>query len=438
MNKLIKLIALLIFTATFGVNAQQTGAVQGTPAAEYPVLINKLNKSEKSVADPKKSATAKFWLTRANLMMDIYQVNLQYLTKGAKLFNMTIYFGEAKEIKKEEKDGKLYETHIYDNVNITYLNGVVDSYEETNPIHKTPLQEALAALEKAEELDTDKKLEKKIVEGYVALKPLFERAGLELYLKDDFEGSFKNFETSVIINSKDILGATIDTTVVYNTGMVASKAGLVEESIKYYEMARANNYPEPLLYVFLKNKYFENADTTKGLEILKEGFSKYSDDKDIVIELINYYLNKGLADEALNYIKIAQKKDPDNISLIFAEATLYDKKGEFEKAVSIYKMAIEKDPEFYNGYFNLGVVNFNQAQKLFEEAGKELDNNKYKELVKVAEGVLERAIEPMEKCRELKPEDKGVLDVLKTIYYRMREVNPEYQKKYDEIKALLD
>lgn len=437
MNKLVRLIALLIFAATIGVQAQESA---GTPAADYPVLTSKLKKSESALTDPKKSGTAKFWLSRADLMMDIFHVNLQHISKGFQKFNIKLIFGEPKEVKTEEKDGIIYETGIYDNINITFVKEVVDSYVETNKIYENSLEEALNSLKKAEELDVDKKLNKKIIEAYIKLRPLLERDGLELYIAEHYEDSYKSFAKSVEINGLEMLNQVIDTTIIYNTGMIAAKAGLTEESIKYYEIARANNYPEPVLYIFLKNKYFELADTAKGLEVLKDGFEKHPESSDIVIELINYYLLNDQAEEALNYIKIAQEKDPTNISLIFAEATLYDKSGEFDKAIEIYKQAIAKDPTFFNGYFNLGVVYYNQAQKLYESAvdipTKEVA--RYDAQMKQADEILLKAVEPMEKCRELKPEDTSVLDVLKTIYYRLRNSDPVYLEKYKDVKAALE
>lgn len=437
MNKLIKLIALLIFTASFGINGQDGGVAQGTPMAEYPMLKNKLKKSEKDLLNEKKAGAAKYWLSRADLMMDIFEVNLQHLNKGLPQNTMVFYFGTAKEVKKFEEDGNVYETHVHDAVNITYLNGVIDSYEETEKIHENSLAEALKSVQKAEELDAEKKATKKIVAAYTRLKPLFEREGLEYYIKDDFKKSFASFESAVNINKKEILGATIDTTIVYNTGMIASKAELPEKSIEYYELARSYNYPEPALYVFLKAKYWETGDTAKGVQALEQGFEMYPDDSDIVIELINFYLLEDKADEALEYIKIAQEKDPSNISLIFAEATLYDKKGDFEKAIEIYQLTTEKDPSYFNGYFNLGVVYFNQAQKLYESAADIRDNDEYNKQIEKADALLLKSVEPMEKCRELKPEDMSVLDVLKTIYYRLRNDDPSYMEKYNEVRELL-
>ncbi len=417
MNKLTRLVALLFLTITVGVKAQEG---TGTPASQYPLLQNKLEKSEKDINNPKKSGNPKFWLSRADLMMDIFDVNLQHLGKGAQATNMRLMFGEPKEKKAQTKDGKSYEIHVHENVTITYLDGVVDSYEETNKLHSDPLPVALEALMSAEELDSDKKLTKKIKVGYDRLKPLFERRGLEAYIKEDYKSAFNSFKSAVDMNLMDINSSVIDTVMIFNAGMTASKAGMDQESIKYYELARTYNYDEPSLYIYLKNKYFTVSDTIKGVEVLRDGFEKFPGSNEIVIELINYYLINDQADEALEYIRIGQEKDPSNVSLVFAEGTLYDKKGEFEKAIEVYKKCTEIQPEFFNGYYNLGVVYYNMAQKVYDNASNIRDDNEYKAEMKKGDETLVKAIAPMEKCHELNPAEVNVLEVLKSIYYRLK------------------
>lgn len=431
MNKLTKGIALFILSISLGVNAQE--AATGTPVSQYPVLTNKLKKSEASLENPKKTASAKYWLSRAELMMDIFEVNIQHLGVGMAQLNMQIFFGAPKEKKTETKDDKSYEIHIHEKVTITYLDGLVYKYEETNKIHPEPLPFATEALKTATEKDVEGKSTKKIKEAYTRLQALFVREGVEKYQVEDYTAAYNNFVNSVNINLMEMNSAVIDTSVIYNAGTAASKAQLNPESIKYYELARSYNYPEPNLYMYLKNKYWEEADTAKGVDILKDGFEKYPGNSEIVIQLINYYLTNNQASEALEYLKIAQEKDPINISLIFAEGTLYDKQGEVEKTIATYKRCTELDPKFYDGYFNIGVVYYNYAQKLYDEANDIKNNTEYNAHVKLGDETLAKTIEPMKKCLELNPGDKDVIDVLKSVYYRLK-MTEEYEAVKEQLK----
>lgn len=429
MNKLTTFILFFLFAGFIGVNAQT--ATSGTPASSYPLLENKLEKSDKDLENPKKNVSAKYWFSRAELMMDAYEVNLQHLGKGFPELQVTVMFGSPNEKQSQVIDGVEHITNVYDRVTVTFANGVIESYEETKPLYDNPLPVALEALEKAEELDTDGKLAKKIKPSFERLGDLFVRQGVEVFVAEDYKSAFENFEYSVIIDQKPMMEGSVDTVVIFNTGMAASKADMIDESIKYYELAKSYDYPEPSLYVFLKNKYLVKGDTAKGIELLGEGFDKYPDSQDIVVELINYYLTNDKGDEALNYITIALEKDPQNVSLIFAEAVLYDKQGEVEKAVATYTKALEIDPEYYNGYYNLAVVHYNYAQKLYDDANDAPDD-KYKQIVAQGDEELKKAIPLMKKCYELNPEEISSLETLKNIYYRLK-----MDADYEEVKALL-
>jgi tetratricopeptide (TPR) repeat protein len=197
----------------------------------------------------------------------------------------------------------------------------------------------------------------------------------------------------------------------------------------------------------MKQAYFALGDTAKGVDILQQGFSKFPESQDIVVELINYYLTTGKADEALNYIKIAQQKDPENISLVFAEATLYDKKGEYDKAVEIYDKSIAMDPNYFNGYYNKAVLYYNRGQQYYKEA----DNaplNEYKKIQELGDAQFVLAVAPMEKCMQLleanpnpTAEDAETLrivyETLKSVYVRIKKNDPTVDSKIQEINAKL-
>ena len=215
--------------------------------------------------------------------------------------------------------------------------------------------------------------------------------------------------------------------------MVAGLAGLHQESIKYYELARKYNYPKPDLYANLKKEYFTIGDTAAGVKVLDLGFKKFPDNQAILVELIRYYLVAGKSKEAMDYLKLAQKSDSTNVSFVFAEGTLYDKLGEKDKAIATYKKCIEMDSTFFNGYYNLGVLYYNIAAKMYDAANAIADNQKYEIAKKAADEELSKAIPYMEKAHEIDPKDDNTLQTLKTIYYRLKMMD-----KFNDIKEKID
>lgn len=431
MKKLAYMLSLVFLTLPVITMAQ---TATGTPDANYSIYKNKLKKSEDNLTNEKKTASPKFWLSRAELMMNIFELHREFLKQGSQPSHLTLIYGEPQEvITTQGEDGSQIEEHVHEKVRITFKNGALASFEETMPLYENPLDEALRSLTKAEELDTDGKSAKTLTEDYTNIKSQFERLAIERFFKNDFAGSFHNFAAVYTVNQKPLMEGAVDTMLLYYAGMAASKAEKTDEAIKFYEMAREYNCPEPDLFIFLKQKYFEIGDTAKGIEILGDGFAKHPDNQGIVIELINYYLINNRAEEALEYLRIAQEDDPTNLSFIFAEATLYDKMGDTDEALATYQRCLEIDPNYFNAYYNIGVMYYNKAVEMYKAADEIKTPDEYGKAQEEADVVLKEALPYMEKANEIDPEEPSTLETLKTLYYRMG-----MTEKYEELKAKLE
>ncbi len=445
MNKLSYLATLLLLSVTIGIMAQ---APTGTPDANYSIYKNKLKKSDEGLSDPKKNVTPKFWISRAELMMDIFELNRKFIAQGTQELHVNLIYQNPLQTRDSMgADGSVYKILVFDKITIWMKNGVVDRFVETVKLHETPLAEALKCLEKAQELDVENKSAKAIKEDYGTLKKHFERYGIEEFFKPAYDMSFNAFKTIDYINQKPVMQGVIDTTMLYYTGMAASRAGLLDEAINYYEKAIANNYKEPEIYVYLKEKYYEKAtpeDSIKGFKVLESGFERFPNSQAILIELINYYLMSNQSDAALEYLRRAQEDDPENVSFIFAEATLYDKKGDTEKALATYNQCIAKDPAYFNAYYNLGVMFYNQAVELYKKADAMKNPKDYDAAKADANVVLAKALPYMEKANEIAdantdwPEEtkrenvKATLETLKTLYIRLQ-MNDKFQLVNEEL-----
>ncbi len=443
MKKLSYFIVLIVLVSGAGLKAQ---TIEGTPDANYSIYKSKLKKSDEGLTDEKKNSSSKFWLSRAELMMDIFDLNRDHLAPGTSQIHVKLMYGSTPmDIKTWEKDGIPYEKYIYEKVAITFKEGVLESFEETMSLVESPLPEVVKSLAKTEELDVDKKLDKKLIEDYNRLKKQFERLAVEEFLKEEYSSAFESFAEIATINENPLMEGIVDTTLIYYAGMAASRAGMTEEAIKFYEKARSYDYPDPDLYIFLRSKYWETGDTATGVKVLVEGFNKFPDNQAILIELINYYLVTGREQEALDYLKLAQEDDPTNLSFIFAEATLYDKQGETEKALEKYQKCIDIDPTYFNAYYNIGVMYFNKAVEMYKDANSIKDPIEYGKAKEEADEVLKKAVPAMEKANELAEADtkwtkemkktnvEETLKTLKTLYYRLQMTD-----KYDEVTAKLE
>ena len=395
----------------------QTDDVQ--PIINYNILENKFKKSNAAIEDHKKNTKAKTWITRGELMMERFAVNLQYIRMGMPVSEAKLFFREPDEIKQTQDGADTIEEYVYKRINLTFKNGTLDDWVETGKIHENPLPEAKKSFEKVIELDTEGKFSEDLKEKLNLLKIQFESEAVYTYNKDNFEGAYFNFGKILEINEIELMGGVIDTVIFYNSARVASELEKFEDAIELFEVARGYDYNNPFLYIFLNNCYNITGDTASGVEVLKDGFRTFPENQSILIELINYYLLTGIADEALEYLAIAKEDDPENISFYFAEGTLYDKLERFDDAKRSYEYCLELDENYFNAYYNLGVLYYNYAVKLYDEANKINDIQEYNKAKAVADEEIVKALPYIEKAHEINPDDLESLKTLKTLYYRL-------------------
>ena len=186
-------------------------------------------------------------------------------------------------------------------------------------------------------------------------------------------------------------------------------------------------------YYLLKNEYIALEDSAKALDVLQKGYQMYPDTSLILFELVNYYLSVGDADAGMKFLTLAQEQESGNPSIYFAKGTLYERMGEKEKAMEAYKESLEVDPEFFNSWFNIGALHFNNAVELFDIANTKEDLDEYNAAKATADEELKKAIDPMEKAYELNPDEKASLETLKTIYYRL-----QMTEDLERVQNLLD
>lgn len=427
-----RLINLCILVAIPVLLLSQTTST--TAVFNYNGLEKNMEKSNEDIENPKKNDDPKTYLKRAELFIEIFNLHRQHIRKGMTTTEVMFMFGNPNEKLQETKGNDITEIYVFDGFKLFLKGGVVDDWEELKIIHEDPLPVALEALQKAEELDVDGKLDKKTSKTLLELKTALEIRAVESYSDGNIDKSYKSFLDIIKVTESDLYEG-VDTVILYNAGMLGLNVEIedYETALKNLQEAEKYSYDEPNMYVMLKKANYAVGDTLAGIEALKRGFERYPDNQVILIELINYYLLSGQSDEALDYISKAKEQDPNNVSFLFAEGSLYDKMGNQEKAITAYKQAIEADPTYFNAYYNLSVLYYNRAVNILDKAARIADIKEYNAEVEKANVELRNSLPYMEKAAEINPEDRSALETLKTLYYRLKMDN-----KYNEIKEILE
>ena len=410
------------------IKAQQTSLATW----DHARLEKQLEKSNEQIQDEKKSTNPKTWFKRGELMQEIFEVNnIQYLRLQMPVNEIRIYLGDPKEKRTVTDEEGTKEEWIYEGLIITVQNDKVVDWEETKFVTENPLDKAYKAYLKTLELDEKGKYGDDVKEQFTVMVQQYLRSGSMEFDDNDYKQAYHDFHMINVINTHKLINQP-DTIMYFYAGLAAFEGGMYEEAKDAFQNAVELHTKEPRAYVYLKNAYLELGDTAKAGEIARMGFERFPSENMLVLELINYYLQNDMSEKALEYIKVAKEQTPDNKTLYYVEGILHDKMGNYEKAAEAYQDAIEIDPEYFDAYYNYGVLYYNRAVAKFTEANQTKDNKEYERLRNEAEEYLKNAIPYMEKAHEINPDDRSTLDVLKTLYYRTQQ-----DEKFEEINKII-
>ena len=309
-----------------------------------------------------------------------------------------------------------------------------------NAYYADPLEEAYTAYQKALELDPKGNIKKKMITGMVynsLAVNLYTQGGARFEAKD-YAGALKSFETQIKVTESDMYVGVVDTGMYYNAGLAAVNSGKYPEAIKYFEKCAEMQYQGITPYFQMSEAYMASGDTAKAEAVLTGLSSKFPNDKNVTLQLIDLYIKSNKNDEAMKYIKLAKEADPNNYSLYFAAGIIYLNEFKYDEAIVELTKSIEIKGDLYDTQYGLGAAYINKAAEMFKKANEIMDVKKYGEAVDSANAVYAKALPYMEKANELKPDDIYALGSLQELYYRLKAKDPSYGPKYDAIKAKVD
>lgn len=316
-------------------------------------------------------------------------------------------------------------------------------YESPLPAFKklseTPLDIALEAYTKALELDQKGKQKKAIKLQLTNLIPDFTNEAVKNYNGKKYAEALVAFEKVLEIENMEMFKEmAADTAVIFNAGMSAEKANVFDKAIKYYKKALDLNYGGAKTYANLSKVLKANKQEEESLKYLHKGFELFPNDSFMLVELINYYLLGGEPNKAAEYLDKAIALDPTNASYYRAKGSLYEKTKEYNKAEAMYIKALELDPKDYTSQYNMGLLKLNMAIAHHKQVNEIMEAEKYNKEIKVVYQEYKEVIPLFEKVLEMKPDEKNSMLTLKELYFKLRNEDPSFMERYNEVKAKLE
>ncbi|MBO5538537.1 MAG: hypothetical protein J5971_05785 [Prevotella sp.] len=182
-----------------------------------------------------------------------------------------------------------------------------------------------------------------------------------------------------------------------------------------------------LMLQYLAETYKLENDTTRWVETLQEGFSRYPLFPFFFPRLISYYGEKGDWNKVETISDEALKADSTKQTFLFAKSTALLNLSRLNECVEVSERIIKADSLFPDAYYNAGLAYYNRAEQL---------NKKLQQSAKTKNEIkanYKKAMPYLQRYRALKPDDSSQwLMPLYNIY-----LNLNMGKEFDEVDRLM-
>ncbi|MFB0973027.1 MAG: hypothetical protein QMB59_00465 [Bacteroidales bacterium] len=348
MKKILLAVALLL-SATM-MNAQPKNAQAA--AEEVSKAVAAVQKAEQKASEKGKPVGPDVYIKEAKAYIDAYDYPTKNVVSGTTRQELQLFLKDQQILGTEQKkggDGVNYTVDHYSDKDLWYNEqNVLSSYVITKPaLEGDILGAATAAVNKAAAEDTGNKKAKDIAQLYENLHQRYTQDAFANYTAEDFVKAAAGFEAALPTYSNPVVNK-VDSMSTYYSGIFESMAGNNEKAKGYYQKAiDLGYYSEGNAFSGLSNIYLSEGDTTKGTEILEQGFMKFPQSQSILVGLINLYLNsKQSPDKLFNLLHSAEANEPNNPSLYYVEGNVLKGLGKKDEAVESYHKANAADAKY--------------------------------------------------------------------------------------------
>lgn len=420
------LLALAVLASMQVANAQVKSAADAKKAVEA---------AEAATSNEKKAVKTATWLKLGQEYVKAYDAPTGNIIPGSSKTELALMMGSEKPVSTEavEIQGTPYTKEVYADKNLYFnANGQLAVIEVTKPVYADALEKAIAAYQKAYELDASHAKSKDIAAAFDLIGQKYNTEAYNKYTLGDLASASKYFEKAAEVESLAPL-SRIDTTSIYNAGFTAWATKDMSKAKELFEKCYNLGYYYEGGEVFAK---LADVDTLNTKKYLEEGFEKFPQSQSILIGLINYYLKSNEStDRLFELLDKAKANEPNNASLYYVEGNIRSQLGDTENAVKAYRKCAEINPEYEYGFIGEGTMYYNKAIEVQTKAQDELDDTKYMALVKEFEEDLKACIPAFEKAFEVTKSEQvkaGVAEYLKNAYYRFRDEGADYMAGYEK------
>jgi len=298
------------------------------------------------------------------------------------------------------------------------------------------------------------------------------------YEAGDYEAAYQGYMNAFELKKNELLGefAYLDTSLLFNAGIIAGSAGDLESSSAAFAeclglgykgitftatdvLGNPKQYPNkaaldkaiegglatdpvigedvrPSIYISLINNAKKLEKTDDYNKWLTEARAAYPENKDLLDIQLQSFLDVKDYDGAMKNLDEAIAKNPDKGIYHFVKGNiLQTEMKDLDAALVEYKAALEKDPEMSDAMYMCGLVYIDRANAITEQMNSLglNETRKYNALKDKQKEVFGESLQYFEKSYEMNPQDMDIVRALMEVYRKVG----DYQKSMD-MKAVLD
>ncbi|MBO6044366.1 MAG: tetratricopeptide repeat protein [Bacteroidales bacterium] len=403
-----------------------------------------LEKAQAAANNAKQATKVATWLKLATSYMDAYNAPMGNGWIGAQAQELQLVMAGQRRTSEENVtiNGTQYLKKAYASADY-YFNeaGQLSIIKVTKPIVENALDKALDAYKNAYKNDPKGTKTADIIKGIEGIAEKYVQEAYDAYTFGDFANASKLFETAA-----NALGTApcnkADDESLYNAGFSAWAGQDLNRAKSLFQTCIDHKYygDDGDVFAKLADVTEKLGDKEAAKDILEQGFAAYPSSQAILIGLINYYVSSNQdTDRLFSLLNDAKKNEPDNASLYYVEGNINKELGKIDDALAAYRKCAEINPNYEYGYIGEGLLLYNQAYDIQEEAQAELDDAKYMALVEKFEAALKGCIAPFEKALEVTKDESlkpSIAEYLKNACYRFRE-DADFGAKYEKYNAMV-
>ncbi len=450
---------VLIFATAFMLCTSTTMAQK----VDLEGIVSKIEKSDADVANAKKATKASTWMNRGEAYVNSIIDPTKVLFVGMELTMVEAACGKAYESADVTINGTAYtkKSHPYF---VAYYSGsklAAWTINKNKIIRKDALDVAIESYNKAIELDSS--VTAKVKSSLDLVSNFYKVLGNNAVVLSQAASGAEYFMEVADLMELPVNGGKADPSVLFYAGYMytidgADRPASYVKGEQVFKKALDNGYIElektlemddsdrgNIFYYIYSCAYAQRegkpAKLNDAKAYLVEGIEKFPANERIFEGLMQLYTNEegmGNPAELLPTVEANIKKSPNDSNLWFSRGRIYYAMKDYDECIASFKHVVELQPSLFEANFYLGLFYMLKADGMLDEINSATytDQSKYNADIEALNNAYAESIPCFEAAHNIKTTDKGTLEYLKQLCFRLRDM-PGVMDKYTKYNELL-